>query len=159
MKKRPRDANESSNNIAGSTAVSRRKRARLIRHSFSSTSPIGKIEVVVPLLECGTLHGSGSSRIHEVGFSFSPQSEICSTSIHGCFTKVMSFEPEPRTCAQLNCFKMVEDISPHFYLMCIGTLKEIDTALREGMISPYDVDERRGNLCFYVRILPQICRS
>ncbi|KAF7513702.1 hypothetical protein GJ744_007753 [Endocarpon pusillum] len=149
-KKTPINEYESSHEKTKSTHVDTRKRLRSSRQSFSFMLPVGRIVIVMPRRNCGWPNASDSYSIHEVGFSFSPQSRICSTSIQGRFMKVKSLRPEPRLHAQLNAFNMVRNCGLHIELISCGTLKEIDAAIRNGRISPYDVNKDMGNVCLYI---------
>lgn len=142
----------SSHETTKPTYVDTRRRSRSSRQSFSFLLPAGRIVIVMPRRNFGWPNASDSYSIHEVGFSFSPQSRICSTSIQGRFMKGKSHGPEPRLHAQLNAFNMVRNCSLHIELISCGTLKEIDAAIRNGRISPYDVNKDMGNVCLYVSI-------
>ena len=152
-KNTPVNEYESSHETTKPTYIDTKRRSRSSRQSFSFMLPVGRIELVMPRRNCGWPNTSDSYSIHEVGFSFSPQSRICSTPIQGRFMKVKSLRPEPRLYARLNAFNMVRNCSLHIELISCGTLKEIDAAIQDGRISPYDVNKDMGNVCLYVSIL------
>jgi hypothetical protein len=151
-RKRFRDEDKPIDETTVSEGTVKRKRLKSGGRSFSITAPFGKMQIVVPCPNNVTQNASNRCSVSEVGFSFSPRPDMYSTSIHGRFMKILNCGLEPRLCAQLNAFNIVEDWLPHCSLIRHGTLEEIDTAFRVGKISPYDIDEHGDNVCFYVII-------
>lgn len=136
----------------GSQETSHQKRLYSNYKVFSSKSSVGKLSIAVPHVPNTTnvIHS-----IEEVRLSFIPHVEICSTPIGARFIKSMSYGQEPRLYAQLNAFRQIRSgrSRTHYQLMTYGTLQDIDTAFRNGIISPYDLDGSGGNICFWVSTL------
>jgi hypothetical protein len=155
-KKRPRYANQLSKQTTRSKGIVR-KRPNLNFQHLSITLPVGEVQIVVPRTAYVSPNNSDFSDVIEVGFSFLPHSDICPTSIHARFMKVMNPLEEPQLYAQLNVFNSIEDWSPHLKLIPFGTLEDIDNAFRAGIISPYDMSNTSENICFFVRSLLSAC--
>lgn len=152
-RKRSRHKHELSNEQTVSEAKVQRKRLKSKSQSFSFTLPTGEVQIMVSRPDGGSPSGSRPCDVSEVGFSFSPKPDISSTSIHGRFVKAMDPLPQPRLYAELNAFNVMEDLYPEYYMELIhdGTLEEIDTALRVGKISPYNINKNGQNICLHVR--------
>lgn len=151
-RKRSRHKHELSNEQTASEAKVQRKRLKSKSQSFSFTLPTGEVQIMVSPPDGGSPSGSRPCNVSEVGFSFSPKPDISSTSIHGRFVRAIDPLPQPQLYAELNAFNVMEDLYPEYYmeLMRDGTLEEIDTALRVGKISPYNINKNGQNICLHV---------
>ena len=73
--------------------------------------------------------------------------------VHARFLRNLSYASQPRLYAQLNAFTQVTyagQYGAYLELLKLGTVAEIDNALREGTISPFHVDEYGDSSCLYV---------
>jgi hypothetical protein len=75
------------------------------------------------------------------------------------FSQIGSYGTQPQISAQLNIFTEVlgSGLYVPYDVISNGTLEEIDTAFRTGVISPYAVDHQGLNMVLYVRINPKHC--
>lgn len=102
---------------------------------LSSSSGIGQLHLMVPRASEAT---KDAPSINEARIMFIPNKGICFNSISARFVKFIDSNLEPRLYTQLNCFRPVESNRPHLDLYYDGTIEEIDSAFRSGVISPYD---------------------
>ena len=119
--------------------------------SFFFDLAVGRLQVTVPCRSTTSEKRSSYHEASQVGFSFMPKTEICSTFLAGKFAKVIDAELEPRLYVQLNAFVLSQISELHLDLLSYGTVQDVDSALRAGKISLYELDEYHGNICFFVR--------
>ncbi|KAF2875575.1 hypothetical protein BDV95DRAFT_602990 [Massariosphaeria phaeospora] len=128
--------------VGDNSRSARRKRPKYEVFQFENNA--GRLEFSIP-------HQSDvldeMIDLDNVRFSFVPAANICGTAFTASFSK--AHEPEPRLCAQINAYILVKDSILYSDLFSSGTLQEIDSALRDGTISPYGLDGGRGNICLY----------
>ena len=70
--------------------------------------------------------------------------------IHAHFLRNASGPSNPRLCAQLSVFTLAESETHYNQLFASASAHEIDDALRQGVISPYEINREGRNLCLYV---------
>jgi hypothetical protein len=143
----PRDECVSNTEIKNPEGIRSEKRPRMKSWASHFTFPVGQVDILIR--RPNSLHAYDYCDNTEVGFSFIPRSDICSTSVQGNFMRVSNLGPEPRLYAQLNAFKVIKDRSVYFELFRCGTLEEIDIAFREGKVTPYDQDTVTQILCHH----------
>ncbi|ORY08834.1 hypothetical protein BCR34DRAFT_569282 [Clohesyomyces aquaticus] len=114
-----------------------------------STDHGEKLQIVVPRIQ----KSQTPPMFSEVLLSFAPSPNICETAITIRFLRFL--EPERVECklyTQINAFCMVEsgEFGRYHRYIVMCTIQELDAAIRGGKISPYGIDNARGNLCIYM---------
>ena len=126
------------------------KRKRLLpgHKCFSFGSLAGKLLIQVPRQYNHPEHGQ---KLDEAKLFFIPSKGICSTSVATSFARLTQQGTEPKLCVQVNAFRIVEKASKHWELCSHGTVEEVDNAFRNGVISPYEVNDIGANVSLFVR--------
>lgn len=154
-----------------------RRKPNLPRKSSSASRKYTREKPKRPLRKCGynthrtwsVLTKSGSIDIilpdkrvaakelracNEVGFCCTVANSRSVVQIRARFLRHLSHASQPKICAQLNMFVVLNDDSWRAYggLLKSGTLQDIDSALRRGMISPFHLGSYGDNLLLWVSI-------
>lgn len=95
------------------------------------TSSIGKIFVNVPSF-------SQSPYLKEARVLFIPSPDVSKTYLTVRFSRNHLPEIKPRLYTQLRAFRVVESWERHGDIMRRGTIQQIDSAIRDGSINPFD---------------------
>ncbi|KAI9881624.1 MAG: hypothetical protein M1830_000189 [Pleopsidium flavum] len=122
----------------GPEAGLRRRGRRLIHKSWYFELPIGKLYVNVIVGSSDST--SPRSGTQSVGFSFVPRPDICSTALNAWFTKSIAKRKAPQLSTQLNAYTAIDSSNDFDDICRHGTIKDIDTAFREGKASPFTLD-------------------
>lgn len=127
-----------------SNAIRRHAGTRKILHFYT---PVGDLDLFVSHPDDVQASACDAG---EIGVLFVPKAGISTMAVAARFLMASGVGPEPRLYTQLNAFCVVADIDPHLDLIGKGTIEEIDTAFRTGVISPYHIYEYGQPLCLYV---------
>lgn len=139
--------NQLKQNSDGTRDAEHRKWVRQQYVTFESSSPVGRLRITVRVSDTtGAIHD-----FNEAQLSFTPSFGICSTAIGARFLHSMNNGLEPRLHAQLIAFRLVENGYAYTELFTNGTLEQIDTAIRNGIISPYEQFRSGYSVCVIVR--------
>ena len=131
-----------------SHGVNHRKRLFPEYESFSSTSLVGQLRIAVPR---SNKRRRSAHALNEANLSFLPNASICATSIAARFVNVIEDRSKPRLYAHINAFKLSGKQFKDHGLLRMGSLEEVDAALRSGSLSPYELDENEQYPCLWVR--------
>jgi hypothetical protein len=109
----------------------------------------GSMEISLPNRRTSKKHPKG---IAEVGLCYTLKQNHSSLEIRARFLRDLTYASRPRIYAQLNVFVVLGDDldGVYFNLLQVGTLAQVDTALRNGTISPFHIDNRGDNSLLFV---------
>lgn len=140
------------------TVVTLPATGRRQNQTLSVVAPDRNVLVSIPRTRSLT---RGQPGVDEVSFTCVTTQDGKTQYVHVRFLRDLSHALQPKLYAQLNVFTKVkwDDVSASYVELLIhGSLSDIDRAIREGTISPFQVDEDEDNLCLYVReILVSSC--
>jgi hypothetical protein len=92
--------------------------------------------------------------IEEVGFSCTLTQGDATHMIDAHFLRDSAYASQPRMCAQLNVLTIAEiNYDMYYTLFRTGSIEEIDTAVRNGVISPYHIDNDGNSYCLWVSFI------
>jgi hypothetical protein len=115
-------------------------------------TPAGVLRISMPR-HGSTLHASRDTHtVEELGFSCTLIHGRSSYIIEARFLRDLSYSSRPSMYAQLNVFTTVDDSydEPYTVVMRRGTIADVETALRTGVISPFHNNYDGYNLCLRV---------
>ncbi|KAL1797825.1 hypothetical protein ACET3X_004431 [Alternaria dauci] len=116
------------------------------RSSYTHTTPFGSLR----LQTSGRAFKSKLRRPdEEASFTFTCGIGRSLHAIHAHFLRDASGPSNPRLCAQLSVFTLAESETHYNQLFASASAREIDDALRKGVISPYEINREGRNLCLY----------
>ncbi|KAH7392063.1 hypothetical protein DE146DRAFT_766096 [Phaeosphaeria sp. MPI-PUGE-AT-0046c] len=90
--------------------------------------------------------------IDEVGFSYTAKHNHSTWQIRARFLRRLNYASKPRICAHLHVFVQVDfnsSTGTYGELLEMGTVSEIDAALRAGTISPFCIDGDGDNMLLW----------
>lgn len=129
-----------------------RKRLKRYARPFTFDLPSGKLQLT--LLQ-RTAHARNLPDDYDIRLSFTATTSDMFSAMDIHFTRDMTRSMHPQLCAQLNVFTTWAGNPRDADLLKYGTIGEIDTAFREGRLSPYTVDVFGDVVCIFVStILP-----
>tara|TARA_R110002003_G_scaffold27_25_gene1513 strand:+ start:11209 stop:12951 length:1743 start_codon:yes stop_codon:yes gene_type:complete len=131
-------------------AISRLHKVRKYRNkTWTITTPSGRIDIALP---SSSPTKTPARHMEEVSFSSAFEQGQTRVAIHARFLRDMASARCLRQYTQLNVFTTVDNEFNHacFTLFTIGTIEDVDLALREGIISPFHLEEGGMNTCLYV---------
>jgi hypothetical protein len=126
-----------------------RKRQKRRQQVLSVSTPSGDITISLP--DHRTPIGDPQG-MDEVGLSYTITQNRSKLEIRARFLREMTTASRPRLCAQLNVFIEVDNHRGFMYMKLLyqTPLSLIDTALRDGVISPFHVNGSGDNLLLLV---------
>jgi hypothetical protein len=124
------------------------KQSKRTNRTWSVKTPSGDICISLPNRKFGS---SNTQVSDEFGFSCSLKQGQTTYVIDARFLRDLACATQPGVCAQLNIFTVVK-IDHKLYSTTFekGSVEEIDTALRNGVISPYYVNKNGVSVCLLV---------
>jgi hypothetical protein len=130
------------------SSVCPRKRSKKANRAWSVSSPSGDICITLPRSQTKR---TVSQNTEEVGFAYVSRRDGLSFAVRAHFLRDLAHASRPSIYAQLNIFI---EAGYAEYDMCYAlfnnaNLAEIDSAFREGKISPYHLT-KGNNICLYV---------
>ncbi|KAH7351474.1 hypothetical protein BKA66DRAFT_475884 [Pyrenochaeta sp. MPI-SDFR-AT-0127] len=136
--------------VQKSITQSCRKRPKRSRQTLSFNTPAGILRMGFPYDKTSSRELQDSD---EISLSFTAESShlFSVTDVH--FLHKMINAHQKRVCAQLNVFTLSPAPSHDCDLLKFGTVEDIDTALRDGIISPYHLCEQGHNLLLHNAII------
>lgn len=119
--------------------------------TWSVPTGSGNIEIILP---DNRVAAKDLQVRNEVGFRCTVSHSRSAVQIRARFLRHLSHASHPKICAQLNIFVVINDDSWRAYggLLKSGTLQDIDSALRRGIISPFHLGSYGDNLLLWVSI-------
>jgi hypothetical protein len=115
---------------------------------YSIPTSSGYMQISMPATKYSSEDSQSSQ---EVGFSVNVVQNGSTVQVHARFLRYLTSAFQPRIYAQLNVSTViVKNSEIHSNLFRIGSLAEIDIAIRDGTISPFHVDIYGDNVCSYV---------
>lgn len=117
--------------------------------TFTHATPLGHLRFRTPSSSQASID---KQPYHEGTFAFTCAIGCLLHAISVRFFRQQDYDSRPRLYAQLNVFTLAKSEDPYKQLFATGTIKEVDTALRHGIISPYHINSEGRNLCLYVSI-------
>jgi hypothetical protein len=120
-----------------------RKRSKQSNRDWPISMPSGDMVVSLPT----HLDPEG---VEEVGLRCNFIQNNLAIEIRARFLRSVAHASRPTICAQLNVFVQVDGSSRWRDLFYSGTISQLDSALRNGTISPFFVDRAGDNVCLYV---------
>jgi hypothetical protein len=153
----PRSHNSLTRRTRRPNAGVHQKRSKRANRAWSMKTPSGDIRISLPN------HKSGSRNTQvndEFGFSCSLELGQSTYVIDARFLRDLACATQPRVCAQLNV-SVIMEYEFHMYdrLIETGSIEEIDTALRKGVISPYHTASDGLSHCLWVSFVPHCHRD
>ncbi|CAN9218439.1 hypothetical protein CUC08_Gglean001536 [Alternaria sp. MG1] len=116
------------------------------KSSYTHTTPFGSLRLQ-------TSRRASRSKLRrpdeEASFTFTCGIGRSLHAIHAHFLRNASGPSNPRLCAQLSVFTLAESETHYNQLFASASAHEIDDALRQGVISPYEINREGRNLCLY----------
>ncbi|CAN9465209.1 unnamed protein product [Alternaria alternata] len=116
------------------------------KSSYTHTTPFGSLRLQ-------TSRRASRSKLRrpdeEASFTFTCGIGRSLHAIHAHFLRNASGPSNPRLCAQLSVFTSAESETHYNQLFASASAHEIDDALRQGVISPYEINREGRNLCLY----------
>jgi hypothetical protein len=117
------------------------------RSTYTYTTPFGSLRLQ-------TSRQPSKSKFQrpdeEASFTFTCGIGHSIHAIHAHFLRNASGPVNPELCAQLSVFTLAESETHYNKLFASANAEEIDNALRQGVISPYEINREGRNLCLYV---------
>jgi hypothetical protein len=123
------------------------KQAKQPQQIRSIPTASGSMEVSLPNRRTSKKYPKG---IAEVGLCYTLKQNHSSLKIRARFLRDLTYASRPRIYAQLNVFVEVGYNPVYGELVKDGTLAEVDTALRKGIISPFHIHNDGTNFLLYV---------
>ncbi|KAF2125913.1 hypothetical protein P153DRAFT_348131 [Dothidotthia symphoricarpi CBS 119687] len=124
-----------------------RKSSKRTQTALSFNTPSGVLSLLVPQRSDKNKNMQDTEEV-SISFESNLPQRVSVINIH--FLRTLDHRMCPTICAQLNVFTVTSGSHRIFSeLFCSGSIEDIDTALREGKISPYVLDEEGDNLCLY----------
>jgi hypothetical protein len=120
-----------------------RRRSKQSNRTWPISTPSGDMVVSLP-----THHDPQD--MEEVGLRCNFTQNNSAIEIRARFLRSVAHASRPTICAQLNVFVQVDGSSRWRDLFYSGTISQLDSALRNGTISPFFVDRAGDNVCLYV---------
>jgi hypothetical protein len=120
-----------------------RKRLKQSNRTWPISRPSGDMVVSLP-----THHEPKD--VEEVGLCCNFTQNNSAFEIHVRFLRSVAYTSRPTMCAQLNVFIKVDRDNGWYEPFRNGTISQLDSALRNGTISPFFVDDDGDNICLYV---------
>jgi hypothetical protein len=137
------------NNKQGGLNQWSRKRSKRSQRTWTIPTASGDIQISLPNQLAPIRNPQG---IEEVGFNFTFAQNRSILEVRARFFRDLIYASQPRMCAQLNVFVQADDEVAISFVEIIqhGTIPEIDTALRKGIISPFYLSRWGDNVFLYV---------
>ena len=126
-----------------------RKQYKKNSQIFTFRSCIGKLKIYLGSAN-PTNDTARPSDSWEVGFSFSPRPEVCSTWLTAYFKTIVKMENRLPLYTQLIALNVIPFDLDRRTLYFHGSIPEIDAAFRSGSASPYDISPDGDSWCYYV---------
>ncbi|EAT77583.2 hypothetical protein SNOG_15040 [Parastagonospora nodorum SN15] len=126
------------------------KRWALSSRTFNVQTPSGPVDITMPRSREA---GEDIHETAEAGISYVVTQNHSSVHVNAHFLRDLAHAGQPRIYAHLNVFTVVDEATTDRYHsgICNSTsLAKFDTALRQGIISPFHVDKYGNNLCLLV---------
>jgi hypothetical protein len=120
-----------------------RKRSKQSNRTWSISMPSGDVVVSLPTYR-------DPRDLEEVSLRCNLTQNNSTIEIHARFRRSMASASEPTICAQLHVFTEVKFEPDWDNLFEYGEVSELDSALRNGTISPFFVNGYGDNVCLYV---------
>jgi hypothetical protein len=120
-----------------------RKRSKQSNRTWSISMPSGDVVVSLPTYR-------DPRDLEEVSLRCNLTQNNSTIEIHARFRRSMASASEPTICAQLHVFTEVKFEPDWDNLFEYGEISELDSALRNGTISPFFVNDYGDNVCLYV---------
>jgi hypothetical protein len=120
-----------------------RKRSKQSNRTWSISMPSGDVVVSLPTYR-------DPRDLEEVSLRCNLTQNNSTIEIHARFRRSMASASEPTICAQLHVFTEVKFEPDWDNLFEYGEVSELDSALRNGTISPFFVNDYGDNVCLYV---------
>jgi hypothetical protein len=117
------------------------------QETFTHSFTFGNLRVHVPRRDVRPEHTTPNDG---VGFTFSCGIGDLVHVINAQFYRDATQAADPKLCAQLNVFTVVESEAHYNNLFAHASAEGIENALRRGLISPYHINREGRNLCLYV---------
>jgi hypothetical protein len=119
------------------------------RLAYTQTTPFGSLRMQTPRRAFKTKFKRPNN---EASFTFTCGIGRSVHAIHAHFLRNAYNPKNPGLCAQLSVFTLAESETHYNKLFASANVGEIDSALRDGVISPYEINREGRNLCLYVSL-------
>ena len=117
-------------------------------------SSVGGIYIDAP-------HFAKCPDLKEAHLLFIPSPDVSNISLALRFLRINLPDMKPKLHTQLNAFRFVDRGHGHHDLIADGTIQQIDSAIRNGLINPYDQFLSGRNVCYWVSVklesVPVLC--
>jgi hypothetical protein len=120
-----------------------RKRSKQSNRDWPISMPSGDMVVSLP-------SHHDPQDVEEVGLRCNFTQNNSAFEIRARFLRSVAYASRATICAQLNVFIQVDGDDSWWDLFEYGTVSQLDSALRNGTISPFFVSEYGDNVCLYV---------
>lgn len=136
--------------VGSSLSIDGKVKKLLPRHPFKilfHESSLGRLYLITPP---HPKHGPVVRGAREARILFIPSIDVYESSLAIRFLETCQNAMKSILHVQLTTFRLVNSTAPHCDLIPQGTVEQIDQAIRNGMISPYDQSRAGCNICFRV---------